>query len=85
MKLVRCSTGEVMAAWTLPNSGHRKKGKMSFLMKGRAVFGEMFELMAVTTVLALMEKRRRKNSAAAGGAAVGGAAAGGGGGGGGGC
>ena len=81
MKCVRARTGEVVAAWARPNSGNRKKGKMSFLMRDRGLGDEKFETMVVVSVLSIMEKARRsKNSSR--GAAAGGAAAGGGGGGG---
>jgi hypothetical protein len=68
-KCVRAKTGEVVAAWARPNSGHRKKGKMRFLMRDR-IADDRFETCVVITMLAIMEKlRRKKNSsnAAAGG------------------
>lgn len=69
MKLVVAGTGEVVAAWSPPNSGTRKKGKMAFLGRSREVFGGVWEMMAVISVLALMEKaRRRRNNSAAGAA-----------------
>jgi len=33
MKLVRVSTGAVVAAWTRPNIGMKKKGKLRFLVR----------------------------------------------------
>lgn len=78
MKLVLRSTGQIVAAWTGPNSGSRKKGKMAFLGNNgdpRFELGIAFEIAAVITVTALNEKARRNNNgAAAGGAAAGGAA-----------
>lgn len=58
-KLVRVKTGEVVAAWTLPRMLNKKKGKMSFL-GNREVLGEKFELMAVISILGIMEKERRR-------------------------
>jgi len=68
MKLVRASNGEVVVAWTRPNSGTREKGKMRFI-GDRNVLGEKLESMAVISLLAIVEKRRRANNAsrAAGG------------------
>ncbi|KAG4429704.1 hypothetical protein IFR05_014815 [Cadophora sp. M221] len=80
MKLVRAKTGEVVVAWAPPNSGTRKRGKMAFL--NRDALGEKFEIMAVVSILAIMEKGRRGSG---GGAAASGAAAGAASGGGGGC
>ncbi|KAK0107974.1 hypothetical protein ONS96_003756 [Cadophora gregata f. sp. sojae] len=78
MKLVRVRTGEVVVAWAPPNSGTRKRGKMAFL--NREVLGENFEIMAVVTILAIMEKARRGRGGGAAAAAGAGGAAGGGGG-----
>ncbi|KAG9235108.1 hypothetical protein BJ875DRAFT_459989 [Amylocarpus encephaloides] len=76
-KLVRSSTGQVVAAWTGPTSGSRKKGKMSFMGGNagdpRAELGTAWELIAIISHLALAERARRaRNSAAAGGGAAGG-------------
>lgn len=73
MKLVRLSTGEVVAAWTLPNTVHTKKGKMSFMARDRAALGTEFELAVVLSILALIEKGRRRASGAAAGGGGGGA------------
>ncbi|KAH7397516.1 hypothetical protein BKA64DRAFT_38202 [Cadophora sp. MPI-SDFR-AT-0126] len=78
MKLVRVKTGEVVVAWAPPNSGTRKRGKMAFL--NREVLGENFEIMAVVTILAMMERTRRGRGGGAAAAAGAGAATGGGGG-----
>lgn len=82
-KLVRVSTGEVVAAWTTPYMSIGKKGKMSFL-GNREVLGEKFELMAVICMLGIMAKdhsgSRHGGGAQFGGggaAMMGGAAAGG--------
>jgi hypothetical protein len=60
MKLVWAAKNEVVAAWAGPNSGTRKKGKMSF-MGDREALGPRFEVMAVISVLAIMERKRRTN------------------------
>lgn len=80
MKLVRTKTGEVVVAWAPPNSGSRKRGKMAFLRK--AELGEQFEIMAVVSILAIMEKGRRGSGASTAAARAGAGAASGGGGGG---
>jgi hypothetical protein len=64
MKLVRLSTGEVVAAWTGPHSGRKKVGKMRFMAGERAVFGDEFEILVVISIAAIMEKRRRANKGA---------------------
>jgi hypothetical protein len=71
MKLVRMRSGEVVAAWTRANSGHEKKDKISFLTEDRRVLGERFELMAVISVLAMIEKARKKNNSASSGGGLG--------------
>jgi hypothetical protein len=71
MKLVSSKTGEVVAAWA-PHS-MSKHGKMRFT----GLLGDTFEVMAVITLLAILEKARRSNRGAASGAA-GGATGGGG-------
>jgi len=87
MKLVRVSTGEVVAVWARPNSGMKKKGKMRF-MADRGVMGEKWETMVVISILAIMEKTRRNNKnrsrgvAGSGGFGAGGSMGGGAGGGG---
>jgi hypothetical protein len=56
MKLVRKSTGQVVAAWTGPKRGWKKLGKMAW--KGeqdpRGELGTGFELAAIITRLALL-------------------------------
>lgn len=77
MKLVRSSTGQTVAAWTGPNAGSRKKGKMAFLGNNgdpRFELGIAFEIVTVITVTALVEKAKRNNNGAAAGAAGGAAA-----------
>jgi hypothetical protein len=76
---VRTSTNQVVVAWAPPSTGTRKKGKMGFLRE-RGELGEDFELMAVVSMLGIMERARRNNASAgaAGGIAAGAAAGGGG-------
>ncbi|KAH7346882.1 hypothetical protein BKA65DRAFT_503522 [Rhexocercosporidium sp. MPI-PUGE-AT-0058] len=73
MKLVRTKTGEVVVAWAPPNSGTRKRGKMAFL--SRDALGEKFEVMAVVSILAIMEKGRRGSGGGAAAAIAGAGAA----------
>lgn len=65
--------GEVVAAWTGPNNGTRKKGKLRFMARENGL-GDEWEVMAVICIAAMAEKARRTKGR-------GGAAAGGGGGG----
>ena len=58
-KLVRVRTGQVIAAWTYPGMSVTKKGKMSFL-GNREEFGDVFEVLAVVSIVAIMEKLRRQ-------------------------
>ncbi len=79
-KCTRISTGEVVAVFTHPDMAYKKKGKFAFVGNG-LVLGEGFEVMAVMSILAIMEKERRAKNNRNG--AVGGGVGGGGGGGGG--
>jgi len=80
MKLVRVSTGEVVAAWARPNSGTKKKGKLRFMAREKGELDDRWEVMVVVSIMAIIEKARRtsNNGAAAGGAAAGASAGGGG-------
>ncbi|EPQ65024.1 hypothetical protein BGT96224_2734 [Blumeria graminis f. sp. tritici 96224] len=60
LKLVNCDTGEIVATWTRPSFSTKKLGKMNFLVEDRSRLGERFELMAVITILSIMERERRK-------------------------
>jgi len=70
MSLVRTQTGEVVAAWARPNSGTKKKGKVAWVGR-RDVLGEGGEVLAIVTILAIMEKTRRRQSGTVGVAAGG--------------
>ncbi|RKF82658.1 hypothetical protein GcM3_022030 [Golovinomyces cichoracearum] len=60
MKLINCETGEIVATWTKPKFSHRKLGKMNFMSRERSKLGERFELMAVLTLLSILEREREK-------------------------
>ncbi|KAG0652694.1 hypothetical protein D0Z07_0731 [Hyphodiscus hymeniophilus] len=83
MKCVRVRSGEVVAAWARPNSGHAKKGKMRFLLNEGGMGDDRgrFEIAVVISMLSIMEKARRsnKNSRGATAGGFGGGGAGGGG------
>ncbi|RKF60387.1 hypothetical protein OnM2_051033 [Erysiphe neolycopersici] len=61
MKLVNCKTGEILATWTRAILSSRKLGKMCFLGEDRNNLGERFELMAVITLLSILEREKRKD------------------------
>ncbi|RKF53802.1 hypothetical protein GcC1_217021 [Golovinomyces cichoracearum] len=60
MKLINCETGEIVATWTKPKFSHRKLGKMNFMSRERSKLGERFELMAVLTLLSILEREREE-------------------------
>lgn len=68
-KLVRISTGEVVAAWTLPNGfGVDKLAKIGLLDGARGYgWGDRWEVTVVIAAIALVERERstRNNAAAA--------------------
>ncbi|POS82994.1 hypothetical protein EPUL_006488 [Erysiphe pulchra] len=61
MKLVNCRTGETLATWTKTTLSPRKLGKMCFLAEDRNKLGERFELMAVITLLSILQRQKRKD------------------------
>ncbi|KAI6248601.1 hypothetical protein HI914_03058 [Erysiphe necator] len=61
MKLVNCQTGETLAMWTNATLSSKKVGKLSFLAEDRSKLGERFELMAVITLLSILERKKRKD------------------------
>lgn len=61
MKLVNCRTEETLATWTKATLSPKKLGKMCFLSEDRNKLGERFELMAVITLLSIIEREKRKD------------------------
>lgn len=57
-KCMRVSTGEVVAAWAVPDLSARKKGKVAFL-GDRGMLGEGFEVLCLVSLLAVWERERR--------------------------
>lgn len=75
LKCVRCSTGQVVAAFTNVRMSKKKVGKMAFLGE-KLNLGEAAEMMIFVSLCAVIEKARRgqrSSAAAAGGAGGGGA------------
>jgi hypothetical protein len=62
MKLIRVSTGEVIAVYANVSISVKKKGRMSFLMSEMSEMdlGFEFQLMAVMSVLSILEIERRR-------------------------
>jgi hypothetical protein len=62
IKLIRVSNGEVVAAYANVSISMKKKGKMSFLMseKNEMDLGFKFQLMAIMSVLLILEVQRRR-------------------------
>lgn len=64
MKLVRVRNEGVVAVFAIVNMALKKKVKMRFLMRegdGRDGLGREFELMAVTSLVAILEAQVRAN------------------------
>ena len=74
-KLVRLSTGEVVAAWADASMSITKHMQFHFLGSGASVaLGERWAVMSVITALRMwdMERRKRRSAAGAGGGGGGG-------------
>ena len=78
MKLVRVSTGRVVAAWARPHGGTKKKGKLRFMAREGGELDDRWEVLVVISITALIERARRARNhrATAGGAGAGAAGAG---------
>ncbi|KAH7384897.1 hypothetical protein BKA64DRAFT_646338 [Cadophora sp. MPI-SDFR-AT-0126] len=70
MELVRVRSGRVVAVYVSVNLAVRKKGKMRVLREDGDGLGREFEMMAVMSLVAILEAQRRANRSAGSAAVV---------------